>query len=178
MKPRLNTAERAGCHAGSLKDWHVSAHQFAGRDSFYQKVKQVYTNRSEKGAENWCAGCHEPQKALTNAKPALNRGVDCLACHAVTQTAPHTGNGRYTLSIPQTYPFATEKEGWRRSLHEFLIRLRPAPHQSAFAKPYTKAQNSAGVVIGKAFAWRRISFSLCGERTTLGSGESQSLQVR
>lgn len=149
---------RAGCHAGSLKDWHVSAHQFAGRDSFYQKVKQVYTNRSEKGAENWCAGCHEPQKALTNAKPALNRGVDCLACHAVTQTAPHTGNGRYTLSIPQTYPFATEKEGWRRSLHEFLIRLRPAPHQSAFAKPLHKSAELCGSCHRQSFCVAQNQF--------------------
>lgn len=138
---------RAGCHAASVRDWHGSAHALAGRDPYYQKVKQIYANRAEPGATKWCAGCHEPQSALSppqNASLTLNHGVDCLSCHAVTQTAANTGNARYALSIPESYPFSAEKAGWKRSLHEFLIRLRPAPHQLAFAKPLHKNAELCG----------------------------------
>jgi tetratricopeptide (TPR) repeat protein len=125
---------RAGCHPTAYREWQQSAHRYAYADPIYQKVRKELI--AKKGAETarWCAGCHSPQTALNPAVSAP-AGVDCLSCHAATGTPTRAGNGRYTLTIPDTYPFGRETRGWKRALHEFLLRVRPAPHARAFRTP-------------------------------------------
>ena len=138
---------RAGCHADALQEWQGSAHQQAASDPVYQRVRQEYVAQAGATAALWCAGCHEPLSVVQQGRRATstllsqgaNEGVGCVACHAATDVSARTGNGRFTLSLPQNYPFEDRQAGWQRRLHDFLLRVRPAPHQTAYLKPQLHA---------------------------------------
>ncbi len=143
--PSSESCGRAGCHPDAYREWLPSAHHFAGQDPFYRKVALQYAAKSGIEAVRWCQGCHAPisvaqgqsEEALVAKTPiaANEEGVGCLSCHAMTGTPSRTGNGNFTLQATQDYPFGEERAGWRLSLHDFLLRVRPAPHQRAFMKP-------------------------------------------
>ena len=133
---------RAGCHTTALSEWQGSVHQQAATDPVYRRVRGEYIAHNGETAARWCAGCHEPlsvvqadKQALSRTGPAAQEGVGCVGCHAMTDVAARTGNGRFTLSLPQNYPFADSQAGWKRRMHDFLLRVRPAPHQTAYLKP-------------------------------------------
>ncbi len=123
---------RAGCHVAAYREWLPSGHHWAGTDPFYQRVATDYGARSGMDAVRWCAGCHAPGTLGGNKK---EEGVSCVACHAIAGTPTRTGNGNYTLALPGDYPFAEAERGWQRSLHDFLLRVRPGPHQRAYLQP-------------------------------------------
>ena len=143
--PSSESCGRAGCHPDAYREWLPSAHHFAGQDPFYRKVALQYAAKSGIEAVRWCQGCHAPisvaqvqaEEALVSKKPmpANEEGVGCISCHAMTGTPTRTGNGNFTLQATQDYPFGEEKASWKLSLHDFLLRVRPAPHQRAFMKP-------------------------------------------
>jgi len=140
---------RAGCHVGALREWHGSAHQKAASDPVYHRVRQEYV--AQKGAEaaRWCSGCHEPLSVVQSGSHAstdlASRGaqeaVGCVACHSATDVSARTGNGRFTLALPENYPFADRQAGWQHRLHDFLLRVRPSPHQAAYLKPQLHASS-------------------------------------
>lgn len=134
---------REGCHAEVGRQWHGSAHALAGSDPFYQRVLHSYEVQQGKSATLWCQSCHEPERAI-GSQSALAQGVDCITCHATTTPAPNTGNGRFTLAVPENYPFDSAKTGWQRSLHEYLLRLRPQAHQFHLSKPLLKRSELCG----------------------------------
>ncbi len=125
---------REGCHVEIGGEWHRSAHRQGGSDPFYRRVLQSYEARQGKQAKKWCQSCHEPQQALPNGYKEVG-AVDCITCHATTEAAPHTGNGRFTLSIPENYPYDSAKAGWQRFVHDYLLRVRPQAHQFSLSKP-------------------------------------------
>ena len=132
---------RAGCHATALHEWSGSVHQQAESDPVYLRVRKEYAAQAGPTAARWCAGCHAPLRVVEagstagSARQGDGEGVGCVACHAMTDVSARTGNGRFTLSLPQNYPFADRQTGWQRRLHDFLLRVRPAPHQTAYLKP-------------------------------------------
>jgi Tfp pilus assembly protein PilF len=65
----------------------------------------------------------------------VSEGVGCVVCHATVGTPTRTGDGRFTLALPGDYPFAAAERGWSRRLHDFLLRVRPGPHQRAYLRP-------------------------------------------
>ncbi|MCW3098590.1 MAG: putative system TPR-repeat lipoprotein [Chthonomonadaceae bacterium] len=135
---------RAGCHTTALQEWQDSVHQWAANDPVYRRVSQEYVQQAGPIAAQWCAGCHEPLSVVQEGRWALtstaavgsgtNEGVGCVGCHAMTDVSARTGNGRFTLSLAQNYPFADRQTGWQRRMHDFLLRVRPAPHQTAYLK--------------------------------------------
>lgn len=169
---------RDGCHREIYQKWHDSAHRRAGSDAVYARVRDEFAMQKGKEAAQWCKGCHQPTDALSPTKPLPaaatdTAGVDCLACHAMTGTPTRTGNGRFTLDVPPTYPFAAAPSGWKKQLHDFLLRVRPGPHQRAFAKPELHRTAEA------CSACHRQSFNVPQNgyqfvRTTDGYGEWQS----
>ena len=144
---------RSGCHANALREWQGSAHRQAATDPVYQRVRGEYAAHSGETAARWCAGCHEPLRVVQDddrghssalapvVGHATREGVGCVGCHAVTDVSARTGNGRFTLSLPQNYPYADRQSGWPRRLHDFLLRVRPAPHQMAYLKPEIHASS-------------------------------------
>jgi tetratricopeptide (TPR) repeat protein len=130
---------RSGCHANQFHGWLHSAHSSAESDPIYAAVRSEFEERKGKDAARFCAGCHAPQTAVSPAAPSSGQGVDCLACHAATH-AETSGNGRLTYAVRETYPFAQTTMGLPRRLHEFLLRVRPAPHQAALSRPALHSQ--------------------------------------
>jgi tetratricopeptide (TPR) repeat protein len=137
---------RSGCHATALREWQGSVHQQAATDPVYQRVRGEYAAHNGETAARWCAGCHEPLRVVQEGDRihsaqgsvvghATREGVGCVGCHAVSDVSARTGNGRFTLSLPQNYPYTERQAGWPRRLHDFLLRVRPAPHQAAYLKP-------------------------------------------
>ena len=76
-----------------------------------------------------------PQRGTSERGGGRGVGVDCVACHAAVGTPTRAGNGRFSLALPGDYPFAARESGWPRRLHDFLLRVRPGPHQRAYLKP-------------------------------------------
>lgn len=141
--PSSAACGRAGCHVSAYREWQASGHHFAGTDVFYQAVLQQYAAKSGRQAALWCQGCHAPQAVLAASESqvqsgkieaAASEGVSCYACHAAVGTPTRTGNGHFVLAEPQDYPFGNAG-GWQRGLHDFLLRVRPGPHQRAYLKP-------------------------------------------
>ncbi len=135
---------RAGCHEAAHREWLESGHALAASDVAYRKVAAEFAAHSGQNAAQWCAGCHDPLTLMQTAKPVVTpsqsipspeTGVGCVACHAITDVSARTGNGHFTLTLPQNYPFAEAETGWKRRMHDFLVRVRPAPHQAAYRKP-------------------------------------------
>jgi hypothetical protein len=141
--PSSGACGESGCHPAAYREWQGSAHHFAGTDPFYRAVLRESVRTSGPDTARWCQGCHAPVTAIrtpagnseNNARSANeNEGVGCYVCHATVGTPTRTGNGRFILSEPADYPFATE-HGTLRGVHDFLLRVRPGPHQRAFLKP-------------------------------------------
>lgn len=128
----------AECHRTAYDEWRHSAHHRAGTDPAYRRVRDAFATRQGAGAARWCAGCHTPYSTLIPGNTPLADvapAVDCVACHATTDTPMRTGNGLFTLQLPATYPYARSQIRWQKQLHAFLLRVRPGPHQRAFWKP-------------------------------------------
>lgn len=133
---------RNGCHAAQYTEWLHSAHSSAASDPFYLPVKAGFAKRKSEGDTQYCAGCHAPEKTLVPlpyANNAATNGVDCLSCHAATHSA-NSGNGRLTFALRGTYPYAEATSGIKHSLHNFLMRVRPLPHQFALKRTNLASQ--------------------------------------
>jgi hypothetical protein len=99
--------------------------------------------------------------------------VDCVACHATTGSVTHTGNGRFIMDVPQTYPFAGEVGGWKRGLHDFLLRVRPGPHQRAFLKPqWHRSAEFCGTCHRQSFGVPQNGFRLVRGADTYGEWQA------
>ncbi len=154
--PEADYCGRAGCHTTALQEWQGSVHQQAASDPVYRRVRQEYEGKAGATAARWCAGCHEPLSVIQEGRQPLaipagvgqgahefvgqgvqgtHEGVGCVGCHAMTDVSARTGNGHFTLTLPQNYPFADRTSGWQRRMHEFLLYVRPTPHQTAYLKP-------------------------------------------
>lgn len=141
--PESASCGRTGCHPSYLHEWKHSAHGLAGKNPLYLKAEKQYRAKSGDAAARWCQGCHSPTKVL-NLKD--NEGVGCYACHATSGHPTRTGNGRFLLEPPKAYPFAEASEKHKQQFHDFLMRLRPGPHQRAYLKPnlHTSAEFCSG----------------------------------
>jgi Tfp pilus assembly protein PilF len=132
----------SGCHPVAFQQWSASAHRFAGSDPLYAASLKESIKTSGPGIRTWCQSCHAPSEVVQQAlqsggasfKSRESEGVGCYACHGTVGTPTRTGDGRFVLAEPMDYPFAGDT-GWRGKLHDFLIRVRPGPHQRAFLKP-------------------------------------------
>lgn len=138
----------AGCHPHEFHEWRESVHRHAAEDPFYSATARQVAVRSGLEAVRWCSGCHAPGEAVAAGSgktkpPAGNaEGVGCYACHGMASVPGRTGNGRYVLAAPQDYPFAGDT-GLRGQLHDFLLRLRPGPHQRLLSPPELQRSSEA-----------------------------------
>lgn len=147
--PTSESCGRSGCHPESFRQWQASGHHFAGTDVFYQSVLEQTAARSGRKSMLWCQGCHAPHAVLASSEPqaqkqrindAEGEGVGCYSCHAAVGTPTRTGNGHFVLAEPQDYPFGNAV-GWKQNLHDFLLRVRPGPHQRAYLRPELHASS-------------------------------------
>lgn len=139
---------RPGCHESAYQQWLPSAHHLAGIDRFYSKSASLYKDASGSMSTRWCEGCHAPNSAAipdrnnptvktneSDSSSSRSEGVGCVACHATVGSPSRSGNGNYQLAEIQDYPFSESTTGWKHSFHDFLLRVRPGPHQRSYWKP-------------------------------------------
>jgi tetratricopeptide (TPR) repeat protein len=139
--PSAASCGAKGCHPEIVEQWRGSGHARAEADPAY--VRTLAEAEGKLGVEGarWCQGCHGPSGLLTaSATPGAQRmtpasGVDCLSCHAMSEVPAATGNGHAVYTAPPTYPFARSQDGTGRWVHDFLLRVRPAPHRAGLSGP-------------------------------------------
>jgi nitrate/TMAO reductase-like tetraheme cytochrome c subunit len=89
------------CHAGVAAEWQDSHHAFAYENPEVRKLSNDFANQE-------CIACHAPQPVLTfeAGERVLARqsqrglGVDCLACHAITNGGVATSNRQANGDAP------------------------------------------------------------------------------
>jgi Flp pilus assembly protein TadD len=136
----------AGCHPGVHREWLGSPHAMAATTALYGRAVDQFRRERGEAAARWCAGCHSPADLLDAAARLHSggqRGVDCVACHAIGRVSDLAGNGRMELRIPSDYRFATHRDARLRWLHGFLLRLRPEPHRHAYLQPALHRRSEA-----------------------------------
>lgn len=140
---QLGASDYCGqCHLQIFHEWDASSHHFSSfNNPYYRRV--AADTRARRGAEalKFCAGCHDPLPLVsgeladgTEELWSRNAGITCLTCHRITEV--HGGNGGYTLSAPVLHPFALSDSPVLREVHDALVRMTPALHRAALAKPF------------------------------------------
>ncbi|HUP43778.1 MAG TPA: tetratricopeptide repeat protein [Thermoanaerobaculia bacterium] len=116
----------ARCHPGEAAEWGASAHRHAGLDNpWYRAVFEEARREVGDGAARWCAGCHTPG-------PLAAEGVSCVVCHAARVEGTE-GQGGLELALPARHRLAAAEGGFRRGLHDLLVRLDPEAHRRAYS---------------------------------------------
>ncbi|HEX8795960.1 MAG TPA: multiheme c-type cytochrome [Polyangiaceae bacterium] len=87
-------ASRCGeCHGAFEGQWRRSAHG-------HSQTTPAYLAMREHADAASCDGCHAPIDRLVPADdPARGDGVDCDACHTLSETTPRRSGGGFTLHI-------------------------------------------------------------------------------
>ena len=149
------TCGQAGCHPDVVAQWEVSAHRFSSfNNPYYRKSIEAMVERSGNDAARWCASCHDPlvlftgrfadSVALDMDHPTAQAGLTCFSCHAITSLRDVKGNGRYVVSAPDLYPFASAEGGAGKYIHDGLIRAKPEPHRTAMLKSMHRTSEFCG----------------------------------
>ena len=149
------TCGQAGCHPDVVAQWEASAHRFSSfNNPYYRKSIEAMVERSGNDPARWCASCHDPlvlftgrfadSVALDMDHPTAQAGLTCFSCHAITSLRDVKGNGRYVMSSPDLYPFASADGGAGKYIHDALIRAKPEPHRTAMLKPMHRTSEFCG----------------------------------
>lgn len=133
--PAAQDCGASGCHPDLWRQWSSSRHA--------KTAAAIHGNSDSR----WCEGCHATGSLIKNpGAGASAAAVDCLACHAMSQVPLAAGNGLALFSPPTAYPFANGAAPRERWIHDFLLRLRPAPHVASLAGPSIKGDRSQACV--------------------------------
>ena len=148
------TSERcADCHADIYQQWSESAHRFSSfNNQWYRKSIEYMQDIVGTRPSRWCAGCHDvalllngmmdtPVRELLDT-PEAHVGLACTACHAITQVRDTMGNGDYRISYPALHDLMNSDNRLLHLLHDFLVRVDPAPHRQVFLKPFHQGAQS------------------------------------
>jgi tetratricopeptide (TPR) repeat protein len=98
-------------------------------------------------AAKLCAVCHDPvimfsgefdkDKDFSGSKIG-EAGITCTACHAISDINSIKGNGSYTLTIPEQYPFTRSKLPFLQWINQTLVKAKPDFHKKSYLKPLHK----------------------------------------
>nr|VFJ57033.1 MAG: Cytochrome c554 and c-prime [Candidatus Kentron sp. DK] len=148
------------CHADVHQQWRQSAHRWSsfGNPAYRfsaRETREVSQRTVGEGRfTRFCAGCHDPVPLFSGAlddpdfddtgHPTANAGITCTVCHAITRIDSPRGNGDYTISAPQHYPFTDSDNPLLQWINHQLIKAKPAFHKVTFLKPLHKEPNFCG----------------------------------
>ncbi|MGQ4806976.1 hypothetical protein NKDENANG_00314 [Candidatus Entotheonellaceae bacterium PAL068K] len=148
------TSERcADCHADIYRQWSQSAHRFSSfNNPWYGKAIEYMQDVIGVRPSRWCAGCHDvalllngmmdtPVRQILNT-PEAQVGLACTACHAITQVRDTMGNSDYQITYPALSDLMVSDSRPLKLLHDFLVRVDPAPHRQTFLKPFHRGAQS------------------------------------
>lgn len=148
------TSERcADCHPDIYQQWSESAHRFSSfNNQWYRKSIEYMQDVVGIRPTRWCAGCHDvallfngmmdtPARQLLDT-PEAHVGLSCVACHAITKIHDTMGNGDYQITYPALHDLMNSDNRPMTWLHDFLVRVDPAPHRQIFLKPFHRGSQS------------------------------------
>ncbi len=149
----MSSERCADCHADIYQQWSQSAHRFSSfNNQWYRKSIEYMQDVLGPRPSRWCAGCHDvalllngmmdtPVRQLLDT-PEAHVGLACTACHAITQVRDTMGNGDYLITYPALHDFMASDNHLLHWLHDFLVRVDPAPHRRIFLKPFHRGEQS------------------------------------
>ncbi|MCZ6876177.1 MAG: tetratricopeptide repeat protein [bacterium] len=143
----------ADCHADIYRQWSQSAHRFSSfNNQWYRKSIEYMQDVIGIRPTRWCAGCHDVALLLNGMMdtpvrqildtPEAQVGLACTACHAITQVRDTMGNSDYRITYPALSDFMASDSRLVNLLHDFLVRVDPAPHRQMFLKPFHRGAQS------------------------------------
>ena len=143
----------ADCHADIYRQWSQSAHRFSSfNNQWYRKSIEYMQDVIGIRPSRWCAGCHDVALLLNGMMdtpvrqildtPEAQVGLACTACHAITQVRDTMGNSDYRITYPALSDFMASDSRLVNLLHDFLVRVDPAPHRQTFLKPFHREAQS------------------------------------
>ncbi len=121
----------AGCHEQLTHQWAGSAHRFSADNALYRAVIDQLVQERDPSEARFCAGCHDPVRALAgtaeaayaDGAPAPSEGVNCVVCHVLIGHDGVPGNGDAHYRAPVPYP------GADREARKVNIKLDPRYHR-------------------------------------------------
>lgn len=141
------------CHADVHEGWMNSVHKVS---SFNNQSYSFAVNNTRKflqkrdgnhDAAKLCAVCHDPvimfsgefdkDKDFSGTKIG-EAGITCTACHAISDINSIKGNGSYTLTIPEQYPFTYSELPFLQWVNQTLVKAKPDFHKKSYLKPLHK----------------------------------------
>ena len=142
---------RNGCHTDVTAQWESSAHHFSSfNNQWYRKSIEYMQEVAGTQAPQWCAGCHDHALLFSGQMnrpvadfldtPEAQAGLGCVSCHSIVHVQSTMGNGDFVLEYPEMHDLATSDNRLVRTLHDFIVRLDPAPHRRVFLKPFHREQ--------------------------------------
>lgn len=152
----MNSARcgEAGCHPDVYEQWLGSAHRFSSFNNQWYRSSITYMQEMQDDIEpsKWCAGCHDPAVLLSGkwTKPMVDQmdmpeahaGLGCAACHSISHVKSTMGNNAMVYEYPTMHRFASVENPLTKALHDYVVKLDPAPHAKTFMKPFHTDQSS------------------------------------
>ncbi len=142
---------RSGCHGDVVEQWERSAHHFSSfNNQWYRKSIEYLEDIAGPEPVKWCAGCHDqallfsgmmekPLSEFVESDEAAV-GIGCVGCHGIVNVNGTVGNGAYEIKYPRLHEIATSDNSFVQALHDFALKLDPAPHRETFLKPFHEDQ--------------------------------------
>ncbi len=148
------------CHADVHEGWMNSVHKVS---SFNNQSYSFAINNTREflkkrdgnhDAAKLCAVCHDPvimfsgefDKDVDFTDTEIGQaGITCTACHAISEINSIKGNGAYTLTIPQQYPFTYSELPFLQWVNQTLVKAKPDFHKSSYLKPLHKTAEFCSV---------------------------------
>ncbi len=142
-----------GCHQDIHHGWMNSVHKVSSfnNQSYAFAVNNTRDVLNERDgnhqAARFCAACHDPvimfsgefdKKIDFSGTDIGQAGITCTACHAISDVNSIKGNGAYTLTIPEQYPFTSSQLPFLQWVNETLVKAKPDFHKSSYLKPLHK----------------------------------------
>lgn len=142
------------CHSDVHEGWMNSVHKVS---SFNNQSYSFAVNNTRKflkerdGNHNearFCAACHDPVIMFSGefdkdvdfvGTEIGDAGITCTACHAISDINSIKGNGAYTLTIPEQYPFTDSELPFLQWVNQTLVKAKPDFHKTSYLKPLHKS---------------------------------------
>ncbi len=141
------------CHADVHEGWMNSVHKVS---SFNNQSYSFAVNNTKAmlgkrdgnhNAARLCGVCHDPvlvfsgefdtNKDFIGTKEG-EAGITCTACHVISKINSVKGNGSYTLTIPEQYPFTDSQLPFLKWINRTLVKAKPDFHKTSYLKPLHK----------------------------------------
>jgi len=141
------------CHQDVHEGWMNSVHKVSSFNnqsySFAVNNARDFLDKRD-GHHNearFCAVCHDPvimfsgefDKDIDFTDTEIGQaGITCTSCHAISQINSVKGNGAYTITIPEQYPFTHSKLPFLQWVNQTLVKAKPDFHKKSYLKPLHK----------------------------------------